>query len=229
MSAQVIITMDDLEVAVPLNAALEGERFTTAMVSAMDDPRAALRRNKPDLVVLTGAVHEPPALELVALAKDQEVFTLALLEPTDDAQSDRVVSIGPTLAMEKPVKTDEVVQTVRRLIDRHRLQQHTGISGQSAGVQEVLVKIEQMAPVSSTVLIQGESGTGKELVAKAIHDLSPRRGKPFIAVNCAALPETLLESELFGHEKGAFTGAAERRERYPARCTLHVLLCLNES
>ena len=211
MTAQVLITMDDLEVAVPLNAALESERFTTAMVSAMDDPRSALRRNKPDLVVLTGAVHEPPALELVALAKDQEVFTLALLEPTDDAQSDRVASIGPTLAMEKPVKTDEVVQTVRRLIDRHRLQKHTGISGQSAGVQEILVKIEQMAPVSSTVLIQGESGTGKELVAKAIHDLSPRRGKPFIAVNCAALPETLLESELFGHEKGAFTGAAERR------------------
>jgi DNA-binding NtrC family response regulator len=97
------------------------------------------------------------------------------------------------------------------LIERRQLQQRTGIFGESAAIQELLVKLEQMAPVSSTVLIQGESGTGKELVAKAIHDLSPRRGKPFIAVNCAALPDTLLESELFGHEKGAFTGAAERR------------------
>jgi DNA-binding NtrC family response regulator len=75
----------------------------------------------------------------------------------------------------------------------------------------VLVKIEQMAPVSSTVMIEGESGTGKELVARGIHRLSPRRNKPFIAVNVGALAETLVESELFGHEKGAFTGAAERR------------------
>jgi DNA-binding NtrC family response regulator len=113
--------------------------------------------------------------------------------------------------MLKPARPDEVLAMARRLIERRGLQLRTGIMGQSPGVQEVLVKTEQMAPVSSTVLIQGESGTGKELVAKALHDLSPRRGKPFIAVNCAALPESLLESELFGHEKGAFTGAAERR------------------
>src|SRR5207302_3024091 len=111
----------------------------------------------------------------------------------------------------KPADPAEVTATVRRLIERHRLQQRTGILGESSPIQEVLVKIEQMAPVTSTVLIEGESGTGKELVARAIHDLSPRRAKAFIAVNCAALPETLLESELFGHEKGAFTGAAERR------------------
>jgi DNA-binding NtrC family response regulator len=111
----------------------------------------------------------------------------------------------------KPADPQVVVSTVRRLIERRKLQQRTGILGEAPPIQEVLVKIEQMAPVSSTVLIEGESGTGKELVAKAIHDLSPRRGKPFIAVNTAGLPETLLESELFGHEKGAFTGAAERR------------------
>jgi len=108
-------------------------------------------------------------------------------------------------------RADEVVAHGRRLIERKKLQARTGILGEHPGIQEVLAKIGQMAPVSSTVLIQGESGTGKELVAKAIHDLSPRRAKPFIAVNCAAIPETLLESELFGHEKGSFTGAAERR------------------
>ena len=113
----------------------------------------------------------------------------------------------------KPARPDEIVETARRLIERRRLQERTGIIGESPAIQEVLVKIEQMAPVSSTVLVQGESGTGKELVAKALHDLSPRRGKPFIAVNCAALPDTLLESELFGHEKGVL----HRRRRAAAR------------
>jgi DNA-binding NtrC family response regulator len=96
-------------------------------------------------------------------------------------------------------------------MERRRLQQITGLMGESEAMREVMVQIEQIAPVTSTVLIEGESGTGKELVARAIHTLSQRKNKPFIAVNVGALPETLLESELFGHEKGAFTGAAERR------------------
>jgi DNA-binding NtrC family response regulator len=211
MASQILITMDDLETAVPLNAALEAAGFGTAMLSSLDDARAALRRESPDLVILTGGVYDPPAVHLAALARDHEVSTLALLEPTDSERAERVNRLGVTETMMKPARPDEVVETARRLIERRRLQERTGIIGGSAAIQEVLVKIEQMAPVSSTVLIQGESGTGKELVAKAIHDLSPRRGKPFITVNCAALPETLLESELFGHEKGAFTGAAERR------------------
>ena len=79
-------------------------------------------------------------------------------------------------------------------------------------MREVLERISTIAAVQSTVLVTGESGTGKELAARAIHQLSPRRARPFIAVNCAAIPETLLESELFGHEKGAFTGATSRRK-----------------
>jgi DNA-binding NtrC family response regulator len=211
MAAQTLITMDDLETAVPLNAALETSGFSTSMFSSLDDARGTLRRENPDLVILTGAVHEPHAVQLASLARDSEISTLALLEPTDSERAERVGRLGVTETMMKPARADEIVETARRLIERRRLQERTGIIGESPAIQEVLVKIEQMAPVSSTVLIQGESGTGKELVAKALHDLSRRRGKPFITVNCAALPETLLESELFGHEKGAFTGAAERR------------------
>lgn len=211
MPAQILITMADLETAVPLNAALEQAGFATAMVSPLDDVRAAVRREHPDLVILTGAVYEAPALELTVFAREAEIYTLALLEPTDRERGERVSRLGVTEVMTKPVSMVDAVATARRLVERRRLQQHIGIFGQSSTIHEVLVKIEQMAPVSSTVLIQGESGTGKELVAKGIHDLSPRRGKAFIAVNCAALPESLLESELFGHEKGAFTGAAERR------------------
>src|SRR3989442_6289942 len=211
MSARILITMDDLETAVRLNAAFEAAGFSTAMFSSLDDARGTVRRESRELVILTGAIHDPHALQLAALARDGEISTLALLEPTDSERAERVGRLGVTETMMKPVSPDDAVATARRLIERRGLQERTGIMGASAPIQEVLVKIEQMAPVSSTVLIQGESGTGKELVAKAIHDLSPRRAKPFIAVSCAAIPETLLESELFGHEKGAFTGAAERR------------------
>src|SRR3954452_2622977 len=211
MASQILITMDDLETAVRLNAALEAANFSTTMFSSLDDARGTVRREHPDLVILTGAVHEPHAQQLAALAHDAEISTLALLEPTDSERTERVERLRATEVMTRPVARDDAVATTRRLLERRQLQERTGIVGESSPIQEVLVKIEQMAPVSSTVLIQGESGSGKELVAKALHDLSPRRGEAFITVNCAALPETLLESELFGHEKGAFTGAAERR------------------
>ena len=211
MATKILITLDDLETAVPLNAALETAGFRTATLSSLDNSGHVVRRAAPDLIIMTGAVYEPRTAHLAGLARDAEISTLALLEPTDSERESRVVRPPVTEVMTKPVRVDDVVATARRLIDRRELQEHTGIIGESPAIQEVLVKIEQMAPVTSTVLILGESGSGKELVAKAMHHLSPRRGKPFIAVNCSALPETLLESELFGHEKGAFTGAAERR------------------
>jgi DNA-binding NtrC family response regulator len=109
------------------------------------------------------------------------------------------------------VSVADVVLVGRRVIERRKLREFTGIVGQTDAVHQVLERVVQIAPVASTVLVTGESGTGKELVARGIHALSPRRHEPFIAVNVAALSETLLESELFGHEKGAFTGAIDSR------------------
>jgi DNA-binding NtrC family response regulator len=211
MAQRIVITMDDLESAVRLNAAFEAARFQTAMVSALDDVRATVLKEDPDLLLLTGGLRESAATRAVAAVRDGHVATLGLLEPTDADPDTAALRLGLTAALVKPVDAEEVVALGRRLIERKRLQERTGILGDHPAIQEVLIKIEQMAAVTSTVLVQGESGTGKELVARALHDLSPRRAKPFIAVNCAALPETLLESELFGHEKGSFTGAAERR------------------
>jgi DNA-binding NtrC family response regulator len=216
MADRVLITTDDLEHAVPINAALEGAGFDTSMVSSLDDVRQAVRGSgagsrELSAIVLTGGLHENTAQRLLAAARDHSVSTLGLVEHTDEDPAQIGRALGLTGWLVKPTEPAEVVATVRRLIDRRKLQQRTGILGESPPIQEVLVKIEQMAPVTSTVLIEGESGTGKELVARGIHELSPRRGEAFIAVNCAALPETLLESELFGHEKGSFTGAAERR------------------
>jgi DNA-binding NtrC family response regulator len=105
----------------------------------------------------------------------------------------------------------DIVLVGRRLVERRRLREFTGIIGETDAIQQVLERILQIAPVVATVLVTGESGTGKELVARGIHALSPRRHEPFIAVNVAALSDTLLESELFGHEKGAFTGAIDSR------------------
>jgi len=213
MADRILITTDDLEHAVRVNAQLEAAGFETSMVSSFDDVREAVRRRvpAPDCIVLTGGLHEDAASQLLSAARDRSISTLGLVEATEPDAKGLARRLGLTAWLVKPADPAEVVATVRRLIERRRLQERTGIIGESAAVQEVLVKIEQMAPVSSTVLVEGESGTGKELVARAIHDLSPRRGKAFIAVNCAAIPDTLLESELFGHEKGAFTGAAERR------------------
>jgi DNA-binding NtrC family response regulator len=106
-------------------------------------------------------------------------------------------------------------ETERELEVTRRKLRETGFLGSLVGssrkMQEMFAMIERVAPSTVSVLITGESGTGKELVARTLHELSPRRGKPFVAVNCAAIPETLIESEIFGHEKGSFTGAMERR------------------
>ena len=209
---RVLITLTDVEPAVRLNALLEGTPdVETFVVSPMDDLPGTVQRRKPDVIVFSGALLDA---QTVAIVRDQlwlGTAMVGLADVSDSGLEARLKQIGFSEVITKPVSPEEVLQLVRRLLDRHRLAMITGLWGESDAVREVLVQVEQMAPVTSTVLVEGESGTGKELVARAIHHLSPRRNKPFIAVNVGALPETLLESELFGHEKGSFTGAAERR------------------
>src|SRR3954467_881329 len=208
---KVLITLTDVEPAVRLNAVLEGEGTQTTVVSPLDDLRGEIKRFKPDMIVLTGGLADPSTLQTARDELWAGTALIGLAEVEDPELRERLRTIGFINVFTKPISADELHLAVRRVMDRKRLADATGLIGQSEAINEVLLKIEQIAPVSSTVIIEGESGTGKELVAQAIHKLSPRRGKPFIAVNAGALPESLIESELFGHEKGAFTGAAERR------------------
>jgi len=135
------------------------------------------------------------------------------------------MKLGAYDFIQKPIDVDHLLLLLRRcrehrelrfenLLLKEEFQKHyrlPAIIGDSPPIVEVSHAIQRVAPTDSTVLLQGESGTGKELFARAIHQLSPRRDRPFVTINCAAIPETLIENELFGHEKGAFTGASGRQ------------------
>src|SRR5918911_126838 len=114
---------------------------------------------------------------------------------------------APVVVMTAYGSVDEAVQAMKE--GAHGFPR---IVGESDAIKRAVAETQRVAPTEATVLLLGESGTGKELFARAVHHLSPRRDKPFVAINCAAIPETLIESELFGHERGAFTGAGERRQ-----------------
>ena len=124
--------------------------------------------------------------------------------------------IGGLIADVAETRTNQRIEHVRLIAQNKRLKMRIepvakDIVGESDAMREVYTQVRQVAPTDATVLIRGSSGTGKELIAKSIVDLSPRKHRPFLTINCAALPETLIESELFGHEKGSFTGAVDRR------------------
>ena len=208
--------------------ALRREGF---QVTAVEDGAAALdalRRAPVDLLVADLRMPGLDGLELLRAAKlvapDTEVVVLSGHATVEEAVE--AMKEGAYDFLTKPFDRAPLVRVARQAVERRRLvlenrrlQRRLAdlagaeeLVGRSPQIQEVLRLVKQVAPTTTTVLIQGESGTGKELVARAIHQLSPRRERPFVRVNCAALPDTLLESELFGHEKGAFTGAVARRQ-----------------
>ena len=207
----VAILMSDVELSVRLNGALEQEGIQTVMISPMDDVRGELRRSRPGLLVMTAGLLDANNVALVRQQLWDGVAVLGIADSLDEDAEARLRDAGYTQVWPRTVSVDDLLEGVTRRLERQWLVSLTGLVGESEAISQVLVQIQQIAPVSSTVLIEGESGTGKELVARAIHSLGSRRGRPFIAVNVGALASTLLESELFGHEKGSFTGASERR------------------
>ena len=211
MSDIVVITTDDLEPAVRLRGGFEAAGLDVELLTAGEDLGDV--KGTPVLLVLTGHLRERRARTLLDAARlTGGIPSIGLLEHTEQANRQSARELGVAETFVKPIDVPDVVLIGRRLIDRERLRVITGIVGETDVMDEVLERVVQIATVDSTVLVQGESGTGKELVARGIHALSARRHRPFIAVNVAALTENLLESELFGHEKGAFTGAASLRK-----------------
>jgi two-component system NtrC family response regulator len=189
----------------------------------------ALRRYTPSVVTLDLGLPPDPANASEGLATLKEILELApktkviVVTGNDDRENAiKAVAMGAYDFYQKPADIDVLNLIVSRAFQLNSLEQEniklqqqtseplSGIIAVSEKMQKLSRMIEKIAPSSITTLLLGESGTGKEVLAHAIHELSSRAGKPFVAVNCAAIPETLLESELFGYEKGAFTGAAKQ-------------------
>jgi len=225
---RILVADDEANARNGLAAFLRGEGFVVDLAEDGPSALARLEETAPD--VLLTDLHMPGMDGIALLERAREAMPeLAVMLITAFADVDtavRAMQKGAEHYLTKPVQLDELLVVVERAIERRRLAQETvelrarlkerlsfgNIIGSSPAMQAVFDVIEQVAPTKASVLITGESGTGKELVAQAIHQNGPRSRAPFVKLHCAALAETILESELFGHEKGAFTGAVGRRE-----------------
>src|SRR6476660_8942602 len=224
---RVLIVEDDPSTRIGLTELGTAWGFQTEEAANGEEALQKVTTFRPAIIVSDLLMPRMGGLELLRALKDQlSDLTLILLTAQGTVESaveaikegayDYLTKpVDPQrlkILLQKAVERQETLREVRQLRRQLREQGSFGrIVGNSPGIRSVYRVIEQSAPTSASVLISGESGTGKELVAQTIHELSPRATFPFVAINCAAIPETLLESEIFGHEKGAFTGAHDRR------------------
>ncbi len=223
--AQILLVDDEANIRRMLGALLRSEGFSVAEAPSGNSALLLLDEVHPDVVLLDLLMPPgPDGLDTLTRMRDRgdavPVIMMSGKAQLNDAV--RAVKLGAFQFLEKPLSPEAVLVTIRAALELNRtraenralhaeLGRRATLIGAGPAMQDVRALIARVAPTEARVLITGESGTGKELVAAAIHTASRRRGHPFVTVNCAAIPRDLVESEMFGHERGAFTGATERR------------------
>jgi two-component system, NtrC family, response regulator HydG len=227
MTRHVMVVDNEQEMVKLIQRHLEGEGFAVTPAHSGAEALTVLARDEYDVVVTDLVMDEVDGLAVLREAQRLQPRARVIVMTAFASLETAIAALrqGAYDYLSKPFKMAEVSVAVRRALEDQRLREEnrrlreevgrqyavTNLLGRSRAMQTVFDQIAAVAGSEATVLLMGESGSGKELAARAIHWNGPRRARPFIAVNCAAIPDTLLESELFGHERGAFTGAERRR------------------
>jgi two-component system nitrogen regulation response regulator NtrX len=225
MSRKSVLIVDDEEgIRESLSGILEDEGYDVLTASSGEDALAIAKEHMPDIVFLDVWLPEMDGLETLPRLKeiDANIPVIMISGHGNIEIAVKATRLGAYDFLEKPLSLEKVIITAKRALERKILEEENRslkeniikkcrLIGDSEKMRTLRQQIEMAAQSNSRVLILGESGTGKELVARLLHEKSQRAGGPFVEVNCAAIPQELIESELFGHEKGAFTGATERK------------------